>query len=337
MRLYGFGECLPDASNRVELDPDVVDAWGIPVLRISCRWGENERAMFDDMADSAAEMLEAAGVRNVEVFHEDNPPGKTIHEMGTARMGSDPATSVLNAFNQAHDVANLFVVDGSCMVSSANQNPSLTYMALTARACAYAVGRVESTRAVAACDRCLVHSEREEEWAFSGSSRSSRPPPPSLGGSSCTRVWRVRPWGPLPSTASRSCRSRTPGGTRRDRICSVACTPGSSRSSERLRRWMSCPPTRSLGSPDRIRLCPRSCGSSGSMPSSRDRSARCATASSRPWRSWSPIPSGWSGQPRTERGPTASQELTGRVAAAIIAVIDSSRAGVDPPGGGRDR
>lgn len=139
MTLYGFGECLPDASNRVELDPDVVDAWGIPALRITCRWGENERAMFDDMADSAAEMLEAAGVRNVEVFHEDNPPGKTIHEMGTARMGRDPATSVLNAFNQAHDVRNLFVVDGSCMASSANQNPSLTYMALTARACAYAV------------------------------------------------------------------------------------------------------------------------------------------------------------------------------------------------------
>jgi choline dehydrogenase-like flavoprotein len=139
MTLYGFGECLPQASNRVELDPDVVDAWGIPVLRITCRWGENERAMFEDMAVSAAEMLEAAGVRNVEVFHEDNPPGKTIHEMGTARMGRDPATSVLNGFNQTHDVPNLFVVDGSCMVSSANQNPSLTYMALTARACAHAV------------------------------------------------------------------------------------------------------------------------------------------------------------------------------------------------------
>lgn len=139
MELYGFGECLPDESNRVELDPEVVDAWGVPALKITCRWGENERAMFDDMADSAAEMLEAAGVRNVEVFHEDNPPGKTIHEMGTARMGRDPKTSVLNAYNQAHDVRNLFVVDGSCMVSSANQNPSLTYMALTARACAYAV------------------------------------------------------------------------------------------------------------------------------------------------------------------------------------------------------
>ena len=139
MTLYGFGECLPHADNRVELDPEVTDAWGIPVLNIQCRWRENEVAMFDDMGDSAAEMLEAAGVRNVTTFHEDNPPGKTIHEMGTARMGRDPATSVLNSFNQTHDIENLFVVDGSCMASSANQNPSLTYMALTARACYYAV------------------------------------------------------------------------------------------------------------------------------------------------------------------------------------------------------
>jgi choline dehydrogenase-like flavoprotein len=143
MQLYGFGECLPDERNRVELDPEVTDAWGIPVLRIRCRWRENEWAMFDDMADQAAEMLEAAGVRNVAVFHEDNPPGKTIHEMGTARMGRDPATSVLNAYNRSHDLENLYVVDGSCMASSANQNPSLTYMALTARACDDAVSRLK--------------------------------------------------------------------------------------------------------------------------------------------------------------------------------------------------
>lgn len=139
MGLYGFGECLPDERNRVELDPELEDAWGIPALKIRCRWRENELAMFNDMAVQAAEMLEAAGVTNVEVFHEDNPPGKTIHEMGTARMGRDPRTSVLNGFNQSHDLKNLFVVDGSCMASSGNQNPSLTYMALTARACAYAV------------------------------------------------------------------------------------------------------------------------------------------------------------------------------------------------------
>ena len=139
MTLYGFGECLPDERNYMELDPEVKDAWGIPVPKIHCRWRENERAILDDMGVSAAEVLEAAGVQDVEVFREDNPPGKTIHEMGTARMGRDPQTSVLNRYNQAHDLSNLFVVDGSCMVSSANQNPSLTYMALTARACSYAV------------------------------------------------------------------------------------------------------------------------------------------------------------------------------------------------------
>jgi choline dehydrogenase-like flavoprotein len=85
-------------------------------------------------------MLNAAGARNIETFIEDNAPGLTIHEMGTARMGRDPKTSVLNAHNQAHDVKNLFVTDGACMTSSACVNPSLTYMALTARACDYAVG-----------------------------------------------------------------------------------------------------------------------------------------------------------------------------------------------------
>lgn len=136
---YGFGECLPRVSNHVELDPEVVDAWGIPALRIHCRWSDNERAMLRDMAVQAAEMLEAAGARDVEEFVEDNPPGLTIHEMGTARMGRDPATSVLNGWNQTWDVPNLFVTDGACMASSANQNPSLTYMALTARAVDHAV------------------------------------------------------------------------------------------------------------------------------------------------------------------------------------------------------
>ncbi len=136
---YGFGECLPNPENYVELDPEVKDKWGIPALRIHCRWRENERAMLQDMAVTAAEMLEAAGATDVKSYVEDNPPGLTIHEMGTARMGRDPATSVLNAHNQAHDVKNLFVTDGACMASSANQNPSITYMALTARAADYAV------------------------------------------------------------------------------------------------------------------------------------------------------------------------------------------------------
>lgn len=136
---YGFGECLPNPENFIELDPVVKDKWGIPALRIHCKWRENERAMLQDMAVTAAEMLEAAGATDIQSYVEDNPPGLTIHEMGTARMGRDRATSVLNAHNQAHDVKNLFVTDGACMASSANQNPSITYMALTARAADFAV------------------------------------------------------------------------------------------------------------------------------------------------------------------------------------------------------
>ena len=136
---YGFGECLPRPTNYVELDPVTVDAWGIPALRIHCVWSDNERKLLKDMSVTAAEMLEAAGAKDVTSFVDDNPPGLTIHEMGTARMGRDPKTSVLNAHNQCHDVKNLFVTDGACMASSANQNPSITYMALTARAAAYAV------------------------------------------------------------------------------------------------------------------------------------------------------------------------------------------------------
>ncbi len=140
---YGFGECLPRPTNFVELDPDVQDAWGIPALRIHCTWSENERALLQDMSETAAEMLEAAGARDIQPFVQDNPPGLTIHEMGTARMGRDPATSVLNAHNQCHDVPNLFVTDGAGMASSACQNPSITYMALTARAAAYAVEQLK--------------------------------------------------------------------------------------------------------------------------------------------------------------------------------------------------
>jgi choline dehydrogenase-like flavoprotein len=140
MRLGGFGECLPRPSNYVEIDQDTKDTWGVPTLCIHCEWSDNERAMLQDMAVTAAEMLEAAGVRDVEPYIQDSPPGLTIHEMGTARMGRDPRTSVLNGYNQCHDVPNVFVTDGAAMVSSACQNPSLTYMALTARACAHAIG-----------------------------------------------------------------------------------------------------------------------------------------------------------------------------------------------------
>jgi choline dehydrogenase-like flavoprotein len=140
---YGFGECLPYRTNRVTLDPVRTDAWGIPALHVSAVWGDNERKMLADMAVTAAEMLEAAGARNITPFVEDNAPGLGIHEMGTARMGRDPRTSVLNGFNQLHDVPNLFVTDGACMTSAGCQNPSITYMALTARAAAYAVEQLQ--------------------------------------------------------------------------------------------------------------------------------------------------------------------------------------------------
>ena len=137
--LGGFGECLPREENHVSLDPEQVDAWGIPTLRISCAWSDNERLMMRDAALQAAEMLEAGGGRDITIDTDMTPPGLTIHEMGTARMGRDPATSVLNAHNQAWDVPNLFVVDGAAMASSGCQNPSLTYMAFAARASHYAV------------------------------------------------------------------------------------------------------------------------------------------------------------------------------------------------------
>jgi choline dehydrogenase-like flavoprotein len=139
----GFGECLPNHNNFVEIDKERVDAWGIPVLKIHSEWSDNERALRKDMAMAAAEMLAAAGARDIEPFADDSPPGFCIHEMGTARMGRDPKTSVLNSYNQAHDVKNLFVTDGGAMVSSSCVNPSLTYMALTARACDHAVEQMK--------------------------------------------------------------------------------------------------------------------------------------------------------------------------------------------------
>ena len=136
---YGFGEMLPRHENRVELDPEVRDRWGIPALRISCAYGSNEQAQWKDMIATATEMLDAAGATDIQPTSQDVKPGLVIHEMGTARMGRDPATSVLNGWNQVWDAPNVFVTDGACMVSSANQNPSITYMALTARAAHRAV------------------------------------------------------------------------------------------------------------------------------------------------------------------------------------------------------
>ena len=137
--IEGFGEMLPDRRNRVWLDKKRKDQWGIPILNIDCEHRENEQAMIKAMSTDAVEMLEAAGLEDIRTSSRLAPPGLLIHEMGTARMGNDPSTAVLNGFNQAHDVPNLFVTDGAAMTSSACQNPSLTYMALTARASAAAV------------------------------------------------------------------------------------------------------------------------------------------------------------------------------------------------------
>jgi choline dehydrogenase-like flavoprotein len=137
--LVGFGEMLANYDNFVELDPTgLVDVYGIPVLKISIAWGENEKKMIPDMAASAAEMMEAAGAKNITPFQvPGRVPGYGIHEMGLARMGGDPKTSVLNQFCQSHDVKNLFVTDASCFVSGGCQNPTLTIMALTVRSCDY--------------------------------------------------------------------------------------------------------------------------------------------------------------------------------------------------------
>jgi len=137
--LGGFGECLPRCENHVELDKEKVDAWGIPVLHIDMAFGDNERRLVQDMADQAAEMLEAAGAENVQKWAEPSIPGLGIHEVGTARMGNDPKASALNRWQQAHDVTNLFVMDGAVYPASACQNPTLTIMALAARACDYLV------------------------------------------------------------------------------------------------------------------------------------------------------------------------------------------------------
>ena len=139
MDFGGFGEMLPRHENYIEIDPNLVDAWGIPALRVHCAYSDNELKMQEDMVVTATEMLEAIGATNIRTYKENNPPGLVIHETGTARMGRDPKTSVLNAHNQMWDVPNVFMTDGACMASTANQNPSITYMALTARAVDYAV------------------------------------------------------------------------------------------------------------------------------------------------------------------------------------------------------
>jgi len=142
MGATAFGEMLPNHANMIGLDETKTDKWGLPVLKIDCATGENEQLMRRDMANDMAETLEACGLSDVEIYDNGYYPGMGIHEMGTARMGRDPNTSVLNANNQVWDALNVFVTDGACMTSAACQNPSLTYMALTARAADFAVNEL---------------------------------------------------------------------------------------------------------------------------------------------------------------------------------------------------
>ena len=132
-----FGEVLPRYENAVSIDPDVKDRWGVPVLKFDYRFGDNEKKMAEDMAHTAREMFEASGIEVVSVNREVLREGWSIHELGTSRMGNDPKTSVLNQFQQSHDVKNLFVVDGSSHVSASCQNPTWTIMALCWRSCDY--------------------------------------------------------------------------------------------------------------------------------------------------------------------------------------------------------
>jgi len=137
--MCGFGEVLPYHENHMFLNYEKLDKYGLPTIVFDAEFKENERLMKADWINQAQEMLEHAGFKDIRSYDSNAPIGKGIHEMGTARMGRDPKTSVLNKHNQLHEVPNVYVTDGACMTSAANQNPSLTYMALTARAANHAV------------------------------------------------------------------------------------------------------------------------------------------------------------------------------------------------------
>jgi choline dehydrogenase-like flavoprotein len=141
--ITGFAECLPYHENKVYLDKGNLDKWGQPTLAIDCEFKENEKAMNRQIRIDAKEMLERAGLRDIVDFDNEHEPGFGIHEMGTARMGRDSKTSVLNGNNQVHSCKNVFVTDGACMTSSSCVNPSLTYMALTARAANHAISELK--------------------------------------------------------------------------------------------------------------------------------------------------------------------------------------------------
>jgi choline dehydrogenase-like flavoprotein len=143
MDIMGFGEIIPDHANKVTLDKNLKDKWGLPVLSFDAELKENELKMRKDMQADAIEMLEAMGVKDVNGYDANGIQGRGIHEMGTARMGADPKTSVVNKYNQVWDAPNVFITDGSFMTSAACVNPSLTYMAFTARAVDHAVSELK--------------------------------------------------------------------------------------------------------------------------------------------------------------------------------------------------
>lgn len=142
--LGGRGETLPNYENKITLDTENKDQWGLPLVKVDFKYGPNEMAMMEHMTKESEDVLIKAGFKNVGSYRTSPDPGSAVHEMGTARMGHDPKTSVLNKHNQMHDVKNVFITDGSCMTSSGCQNPSLTYMAITARACRFAINQLRS-------------------------------------------------------------------------------------------------------------------------------------------------------------------------------------------------
>jgi choline dehydrogenase-like flavoprotein len=137
-----MGETIPKASNFVALDPNLKDPWGIPQLQISVDYDDNDEKMKKDYIEQLTEMFTSAGFKNIKAESNHQAPGLDIHEMGGARMGLDPKTSILNKWNQVHSCPNVFVTDGASMTSTSCQNPSLTYMALTARAADHAVSEM---------------------------------------------------------------------------------------------------------------------------------------------------------------------------------------------------
>ncbi len=134
-----MGETIPKQASQVTLDTNKVDDWGIPLLKIDVDYDENDEKMIKDFYEQFTEMFEKAGFTNINTYDSKQAPGLDIHEMGGVRMGKDPKTSLLNKWNQLHSCKNVYITDGACMTSTSTQNPSLTYMALTARACNHAI------------------------------------------------------------------------------------------------------------------------------------------------------------------------------------------------------